>query len=948
MDIITNPRVKDSLNFVAMDIETTGLDFDTDEIIELSAVRFTAGEISDRFTTLVKPHKSLPRFIELLTHITPKDLKDAPDIVSSLKKFFSFVGEDVLVGHNISFDLGFINHYSVLNGGFVLGGKAWDTAEISRVYLPYVSDHKLASLAKYFGISLENAHRAEADATATGMVLVALSEYIIKHFPLLTNARLLDLSKQAQLENSLYDFLHKILEYQRRFALTGKKLIPPDIARPNVVEHDVERPAKLSVEQVFREDGILSDLFPNFEFRSGQMEMSREVEFAFKEGKHLAVEAGTGVGKSFAYLVPAITFANQNKTKIVVSTNTKNLQEQLFYKDLPQLRDMLPLPFKASLVKGRENYICERRWEEFLLEQTKGITPYEAHGLLHLFIWKYLTKSGDVSENSSFDRNRFSMIWRKVCSDRFMCQGRKCIHASKCYVMSLRKHIETSSVVVTNHSLLLADLRMENTTLGEYQYLVVDEAHNLMSTAAKILGLEFSYTETINLLNQLAYTQKRRSTGFLTQLQHAMTRSVLTQSNKDHIDILCKNLTGQIDVIKQKMLDLFNMAANLTSVAQSYGKLRIKATDDYPGLYILFGELVTLWKEFMKQLQALSNVINSLNSKQVPNYDALSETITSLLMRASETESSILAIDNPNLDNFALWIESSFRPDSKTPNAFFCYAPIDVSSNLNTMLYETVPSIVFTSATLALRGSFKYFFGQSGLALVPEEHITTSIVESPFDYNTQSSLIVGSFLPEHKDKFFLSQALGCVEQIISATDVGTMILFTSYKDLNSVYNHLSDQLYRSKRPLFAQGKSLSRTSMLDEFKQHNNGVLLGTNSFWEGVDVQGESLSLLILFKLPFQVPSDPVVEALIDKLEREEKDSFMHFMLPNALLKLRQGFGRLIRSKTDRGVVLIMDSRVSNKGYGEYFKQVLPAKCMEIGNELELVTEISRFFNQS
>ncbi len=948
MDNESPRQIFDSLNFVAIDIETTGLDYKTDEIIELAAIRFVAGREKERFTTLAKPRKGLPKFIAQLTHITAEDLRTAPDLRVALKEFFAFVGDDILAGHNVSFDTGFINHYSALNGGGVLTGKAWDTAEISRVYLPYTNDHKLSTLVQFFGIELTGAHRAAADATATGLLLVQLSEYILRHFPLLVNARLLDLSKQAQLTDSLYHYLHGIVEYQRRFALTGAKPQPPDVARPNVVDHSVAQAKRLNIDQVFAEAGLFADLFPNFEFRSGQLEMARVVETSFRAGKHLAVEAGTGVGKSFAYLVPAITFANQHQTRIVVSTNTKNLQEQLFYKDLPQLKEMLPLPFKAALVKGRENYVCERRWQEFLMEQTRGISPYEASALLYLFIWKYLTKSGDVSENSSFDRNRFSIAWRKVCSDRFMCMGRKCPHAGKCYVMTLRKHLETSSVVVTNHSLLLADIQMDNSTLGEYQYLVVDEAHNLMAAAERNLGINLGYADIINFFNHLAYMQKRKSTGLLSQLEFTIGKSVVPQAGKDQGALLCRNLTDQLTGLRKLVLDLFNEAAARCSAADSYGKLRIKDPREQPRLYQLLSGLLASWKDFLKQLQALSNVFSSYNSKQVPNYDALGENLASSVLRGVELENNLLAVENPDLDNYALWIENSFRPEGKSPASEICYAPVDVSTHLNRMLYEVVPSIVFTSATLALRGSFKYFFSQSGLSLVPAERISTSIVDSPFDYHTQSSLMVGSFLPEHKDKFFINQALACVEQIVTSTNVGTMILFTSYKDLNSVYDHLADVLYHSKRPFFAQGKAVSRSSMLEEFKRHKNAVLLGTNSFWEGVDIQGESLSLLILFKIPFQVPTDPVVEALIDKLDRENKDSFMHFMLPNALLKLRQGFGRLIRSKADRGIVLIMDSRVSNKAYGEYFKQVLPAQCLEMRSELELLSEISRFFNQS
>ncbi|MDD4224352.1 MAG: helicase C-terminal domain-containing protein [Candidatus Cloacimonetes bacterium] len=947
MDPTTIPPLREKLNFVAFDTETTGLDPRADELIEIAAVRFRAGEASARFSTLVKPTRGVPNFIQYLTHIDPEELKNAPDAGSALKGFFAFIGDDILVAHNAGFDTNFVNHHSALNGGELIQRPTWDTVEIARTWFPFSSDHRLGTMAAYLDIKLDNAHRAAADAEATGLLLVQMSEHIINHYSLLTNARLLDLAKQAQLENSLYHYLRVIVEYQRRFALIGKKPQPPEVAKPNVVENPIPG-GRFDIADVFTPDGLLSQKFPNFEFRSGQVEMAQAIDAAFSTGKHLAVEAGTGVGKSFAYLVPALAFANRRSTKIVVSTNTKNLQEQLFYKDLPQLKKMLPLPFKASLVKGRENYVCERRWGEFLAEQTRGITPWEAQGLLNLFIWKMLTLTGDVSENSSFDRKRQSPIWRKICSDRYLCLGRKCPHAAHCYVMTLRKHIETSSVVVTNHSLLLADLQMENTTLGEYEYLVVDEAHNLTSTASRNLGLELSFADLANLVNQLAQSHRRKKTGFLHQLEATLAKSLATDAAKDQIKMYCANLTEHIARLHPQLLELFREAQDRCQAADSYGKLRIKDTAAHPRLYELLGGTVQAWKELLKQLTALNNAFSTLNSKQVPNYDTLSETLNSYLMRATEYEFGLLSLANPDLDDYALWIENPLRPDSKNPSSALCYAPVDVSQQLDRMLYQVVPSIVFTSATLALRGSFRYFFAQSGLSLVPPEKIDAIIVDSPFDYATQARLMVGSFLPEHKDRFFINQALGCLEQLLASTDVGTMILFTSYRDLNSVYDHVSDKLYHSKRPFFAQGKAASRSSMLEEFKRHTNAVLLGTNSFWEGVDIQGESLSLLILFKLPFLVPSEPLVEALIDKLDREQKDSFMHYMLPNALLRLRQGFGRLIRSKSDRGIVLIMDSRVSNKKYGHYFKEVLPAKSLEMRNELELLSEVSRFFNLS
>ncbi|MDD4310391.1 MAG: exonuclease domain-containing protein, partial [Candidatus Cloacimonetes bacterium] len=517
----------DTMEFVAIDIETTGLNQERDEIIEIAAIKFRGDEIVGRFDSFVKPRGKVPKFIEYLTHISPQDLKTAPPVKDVLKEFCQFIGDGTLVGHNVSFDLGFINNNLVRSGGFPLINKSWDTAEIARIYLPATADHKLSSMVQHFGIKLENAHRADADAIATGHLLIGLTKFILEHYSFMTNARIMDLCIQAQMDGAIHEYMKQVVQFQRSTAISGKPVVPLKSKLYNMIDNEVSGNLA-NIPEAFSETGIFSERFPKFEFRSGQMAMATAVAEAFTKEEHLVIEAGTGVGKSFAYLVPAMEFSRKTKAKVVVSTNTKNLQEQLFYKDLPQLRQMLPLPFKAALVKGRENYICERRWEEMIMEQTKGISPYEAHALLYLFIWKQLSNTGDVSENSSFDRKRFSIVWRKICSDRYLCGSRKCPNFSRCHVMNLRKFVETASIVVVNHSLLLADAQMGNTSLGEYQYLVVDEAHNLMASASKHLGFDLGYADLNSLFNQLTHHAKRQAGGFLHQLQQTVKKSMVT------------------------------------------------------------------------------------------------------------------------------------------------------------------------------------------------------------------------------------------------------------------------------------------------------------------------------------------------------------------------------------------------------------------------------------
>jgi len=929
------------LDFVALDIETTGLSEQKDEIIEIAAIRFKGGIVTEVFDSFVRPRGRVPKFIQFLTHISIEQLSSAPELKEVLGKLKQFVGKSPLVGHNIAFDMGFINHNMVMTGDFPLLNERWDTADVSRIYYPFTTDHKLGTMVRYCGITLENAHRADADATATGYLLLKMADHITDHYTMVTNSRILSLARMAQLESC--GFLELVLEHQKATAISAPPTAKVTSPYFNLIDNSIPATPNPAIDSVFGENGLFAHSFPNFEFRYGQVQMAKAVEEAFKKSEHLVVEAGTGVGKSFAYLVPSLEFAHRNKSKVVVSTNTKNLQEQLFFKDLPQLKKILPVPFKAVLVKGRENYVCERRWEEMVTQ--RELSAWDAQSLLHLYIWKMHTLTGDVSENSSFDRSRYSITWHKVCSDRYLCGNRKCMHYKKCHVMSLRKEIEDASVVVANHALLLSDLRMENTTLGEYNYLVVDEAHNLMASASKHLGSSLSYTDAIVLFNQLSSSSKKSRSGYLSQLAKALEKSVLTEEKKNQLGSQAEHLAKVIDTAKAPLMDLFNMASAKCSAANSYNKLRIKTVDEGGDIFHLLDTFGRCFKDIINATQALHNILSSMESKQVPAYEQHMENLDAFGMRLREMEGVILTILNPDLENFALWIENNPKPDRNVPAAVLNYAPVEVNSYLCKTLYEDVPSIVFTSATLAIRGSFKYFMNQSGLGMLTEKNVVQTIVDSPFDYDEQSKLLIGGFLPEPKDKFFPNQALNCLKQIFHTVDVGTMTLFTSYRDLDAAFDFVADDLYHSSRSLYAQGKGGSRSSILEEFKRAKNAVLLGTSSFWEGVDVQGESLSLLIIYKIPFQVPSEPLVEAYIDKLERENKDSFMHYMLPNALLRIRQGFGRLIRSTSDRGLVLILDSRVSKKYYGSFFKEILPGQHIDLKSEVQMLDEITRFF---
>ncbi len=940
--------VTDFVDIVVIDTETTGLNPVKDEIIEIAAVKYLKDKDPETYNSFVSPKKEVPHYIEYLTHITPEQLRNAPKICKVLQEFKNFAGDAVIVGQNTKFDLDFVNNKLIEQNELPLLNPWWDTSELGRIYLPFISNHKLSTMCDEFGIDLTDAHRAINDANATAELFFKLIDYIISYQGVTVNARILELSRQAQTESHLSSLMEIIVDFQRKHSLVGKKAKVPSVPLHNIIENKCLQPKIFSQEDIFDKNGFLQKNFAHFEFRAGQLDMAKCVESAFTENHYLAVEAGTGVGKSFAYLIPALQFSYTRNKKVIVSTNTKNLQEQLFNKDIPVLKNILQIPYKAVLVKGRENYICERKWDEFITEQSRGLTPFEASAMLNLLIWKLNTNTGDVTENSSFDKNRYSVTWRRLCSDRHYCAGRKCPHFMGCYVMKLRKNVEDANLIVVNHSLLLSDLQSNHVSLGEYEHLIIDEAHNIMQVASRQFGIDMQYADLVFQLNQLSKLYRKKNTGFVEQIDRALQKSILSDSVKDHIRFVCNSIADLIENNRNSFLDLFSYVASECENQGSFGKHRIKSAEQVPDFFSKLKLIIDFWKELMKSVNALSNIFSGINSKQMPSYDILLERIQGIELRANETEHDLLVLLNPDFDNYAYWLETGQKSDKNFPSSIINYAPIEVNHHLNEIVYKNIPCVIFTSATMALRNSFKFFNNQSGIGLASDRQIKEKIVESLFDYAKQSRLIIAGFLPEPGDTYFLQQALDVVDLVVESTPVGTLTLFTSYKDLDAAYNKLNDKLYQNNRPLFAQGKWGSRSALLDEFKKHNNAVLLGTSSFWEGIDVQGESLSLLILFKLPFQVPTEPIVEAYIEKLEVEKKDSFMHYILPNALLRLRQGFGRLIRSKTDKGVVVIIDPRVTTKRYGHYFQEVLPATSIIMDDPVQMQSNIIDFFKQS
>jgi len=484
---------------------------------------------------------------------------------------------------------------------------------------------------------------------------------------------------------------------------------------------------------------------------------------------------------------------------------------------------------------------------------------------------------------------------------------------------------------------MLADTINENATLGNYEYLVVDEAHNLPDMASSHLGMSFSYMEISGFFSQMYSVGSKFQRGIITHLKASIKKSHFSEEQKKYILDRGEDIISLIEEIKPQFSVLFSRIAEIVQHKGSYGKLRIKKLSAHPFLEESINYLIPYWNQLSEQIHNIKEKMLTINSNVFADYEKNTDNIDGILNRSLEILEALTRLQKPDLTEGAFWFSVINVNDKKFPAGVLNYAPLNVADILKKVLYEKVDSIIFTSATIALRGVFKYFSSRIGLDLNLNTVVRELIVDSPFDYDKQANVIAAPFLPSPTDKFFHDQAISLMRKIIETSKTGTLILFTSYKDLNYAYEELSTPLFEKDIPLLAQGKGFSRSAILKEFKELGNAVLLGTSSFWEGVDVQGDSLSLLIIYKLPFQVPSEPIVEAYIEKLEAERKNSFMHYMLPNAMLKYRQGFGRLIRSKSDKGLVVVLDNRIITKRYGHYFKDIIPSKTIVTKNPVEL-----------
>ena len=954
--LIAGARIMSILDsFIAIDLETSGLEPPGAEILEIGAVRVEHGRIVDRFQTYVKPAGRITDETVRLTGITSDTVRDAPPVDAAIGGFRSFVTDMPLIAHHGRFESRFLD----VAGDSPIENSVHSVRELARAALPTLHEHRVETLAEHFSVDSNAPHKALNDAETLAGIYLDLVE-LLRSVSLQSKQQMLRLL-QGSGSGLLPVLVELASEGARREFLSSKpggRL--PDGTLFNAGGETLQTQGEPSdqpldvkaVSQMLEPGGSFEDGISGYEYRPQQVEMARAVTEAFNNGRHLAVEAGTGVGKSIAYLAPSILYAVRNNVRFIVSTNTKNLQEQLFFKDLPVLTAILDVPFRYALLKGRNNYICLNRWASALNNPDASLTPYERIGALPLVLWAETTRTGDITENTGFDAVRQASLWAKICSDPGFCRSQRCRNNGRCFASNIRRTSARAHLVVINHSLLFSDLVTENAILGEFSHLVLDEAHNLEKVAAHYLGKELSIWRVRNITDPLCGPGSSDA-GTLPALRHWIATSDPDPATARAFDAGIKAATAAAQDLWLRARTFFeDLSQHFVKHAGRPGsefreKIRYRPGEStFDALTESLDPFLHALGALCSRLKDLSDWLRDLPGDTFVNQDEICNELGGCIETTQTVLDDLNDLVTANDENAVYWLELPVREKSADTRLFS--APLDVSGMLNGGLYEGKSSIVFTSATLGIRGKLTYFLRRMGLESMPGTRLQTLCLGSPFDYGKQALVCAPRFMPSPKSSEYQQAVAALLHKLMLKTKRGTLALFTSYGMLNRTYDAIKPDLRSNGVLVLGQGIDGSRTNITDRFKLEETAMLLGTDSFWEGIDVPGNALQVLGIVRLPFAVPSEPLVAAHIEELEKQGKDPFLNYSVPEAILKFRQGFGRLIRNKTDRGAVVVLDSRVLSTRYGRAFLEALPVGHHAFNSQEEMIGAIADWFEDT
>lgn len=937
-----------SLELIAVDVETTGLDPRSDRVIEIGAVRFDAQSLLEEYQALVSPGVTLPMRIRRLTGLSDADLVNQPPFAAIASDVADRLRGAVVVAHNARFDLGFLRSELERCGLACEPALVLDTVELAKLLL-VVRSYRLPDLALGLGLDESETHRALADARRAARLAQRLLAEVVPVEPRVLST-VLSLAESAEVE----------WFFRQAYQTAGLGPLPPRERhirfRPGPERlwgetdetGEREEPESVDLHSIaafFSPDGPLSTQHSSYEHRPSQVGMAREVGRALNQGHHLLVEAGTGTGKSMAYLVAAWEWARRNSRQVVVATNTINLQEQLMERDLPLLSRAADEEVKCALVKGRGNYLCLRKWGELLArpELPSEERPFWAR----LAAWLNNTETGDRSELNLFGFQED--LWWQVSADSETCVGPKCqFQRGACFVTRCRQRASRAQIVVVNHSLLLTDLQMENLILPEYDVAIIDEAHNLEEAATKHLGLETTDAGVRRFLETL-YRPSRVSPGLLGGLKLRVGRyGNVGEAASRAIDAGI----GAVEEATEELARVFSEIRNLVEATageeENGSTLRligsVLASPRWQSIAERGQVLLSALRAVSSSLEQIAVALDELTLAVEGDFEATREDLTNLTAMSLTLAGNLEFLLGAGDESYVFWAATERRGNLIITglNA----APINVGQVLQEKLFETKHSVILTSATLTVGGEFEYVKGRLGLERYDRDRLQTYQAASPFNYREQALVCLARDLPRPQaaKSGFDWAVREAIIRLVRASQGRALVLFTSHRLLKEVYYDVREELEAADIQVLAQSLDGSRTALAEELRNGARTVVFGASSFWEGVDIPGNSLSLVIIVRLPFWPPNLPVIEARVEDLKKRGLSPFYLYSVPQAVIRFKQGFGRLIRTRNDRGAVVILDPRLADRScrYRHQFLASLPQSevCMGDPEGLEKAVE--------
>ncbi len=716
----------------------------------------------------------------------------------------------------------------------------------------------------------------------------------------------------------------------------------------------------------FAPNGPLARVLPGYETRPQQVRMMEAVAEAFNHDSLAVIEAPTGVGKTMAYLLPAVLWAVRNKERVVISTNTINLQEQLIHKDIPLLRNVIDEPFNAVLVKGKGNYLCLRKLQAAHSEATLFEDEDARQSLDAIEEWSRRTEDGSLADLPFVPPRE---VWNRVCSEADTCSYAHCPSPRRCFVGRARRDMAKAEILVVNHHMLFSDLAIKKeignfsslAVLPSYSRLILDEAHNIEDAATDYFGASVTRLGAIALLGRFVRAERNQERGLLPFIKHQLARESgwLSSEKIDPIlDIVDNEALPALAAAREALLAAFKaLGSHVGEHCKQVGReIRWRLTDEalqHPSLReIHHVYVVPACEELSRCAEAGQRLVKHMRRLPIPAGDEEEPLLSSERLqleaytdRLNRLAANFMAMTSHHVEsNTVRWAEI----DAENEHVLrLARCPLEVGPNLAEWVYDNLASVVMTSATLTVKNNFSFFRQRTGVDRVQDRPTEEVMLESPFDFENQALLGLPNDLPRPDAPGFLDASTKAMGEVAQITGGGVFVLFTSYYALDYAYKKLEKQLRANGMQPMRQGAQ-NRTHLLDKFRANKGSVLFATHSFWEGVDVAGKALQCVILPKLPFRVPTEPVFEARVEAIEAQGGNSFMEYTAPQAVIRFRQGFGRLIRRRDDRGAIVVLDSRIVTRHYGRMFLESLPGVRAVRGSTAAVMAALNRFFNQT